>query len=123
LRTYLIRSRGQPTRGGPVAWGFGGEITYYRKVTARFGIFSRLSFRLFPRNVRIQTHKTIIFLLVLYWCETWPLSLREGHMVTENRVSRKIFGCPREEVTGGWRKLHNEELSNCAPHQILLEPE
>jgi hypothetical protein len=30
--------------------------------------------------------------------------------VFENRVLRRIFGPKREEVTGGWRKLHNEEL-------------
>jgi hypothetical protein len=30
--------------------------------------------------------------------------------VFENRVLRKIFGLKRDEVTGGWRKLHNEEL-------------
>jgi hypothetical protein len=38
--------------------------------------------------------------------------LREEHRlrVFENRVLRRIFGPKREEVTGGWRKLHNEEL-------------
>jgi hypothetical protein len=30
----------------------------------------------------------------------------------ENRVLRRIFGSKRDEVTGGWRKLHNEELHN-----------
>jgi hypothetical protein len=30
----------------------------------------------------------------------------------ENRVLRRIFGPKRDEVTGGWRKLHNEELRN-----------
>jgi hypothetical protein len=30
--------------------------------------------------------------------------------VFENRVLRRIFGPKRNEVTGGWRKLHNEEL-------------
>jgi hypothetical protein len=40
--------------------------------------------------------------------------LREEHglMVFENRVLRTIFGPKRNEVTGGWRKLHNEELHN-----------
>jgi hypothetical protein len=33
-------------------------------------------------------------------------------MVFENRVLRRIFGTKREEVAGGWRKLHNEELHN-----------
>jgi hypothetical protein len=52
--------------------------------------------------------------LVLYGCETWALTLREEHRlrVFENRVLRRIFGPKREEVTGGWRKLHNEELHN-----------
>jgi hypothetical protein len=30
--------------------------------------------------------------------------------VSENRVLRRIFGPKRDEVTGEWRKLHNEEL-------------
>jgi hypothetical protein len=30
----------------------------------------------------------------------------------ENRVLRGIFGPKREEVVGGWRRLHNEELQN-----------
>jgi hypothetical protein len=47
-----------------------------------------------------------------YKCETWSLTLREEHglRVFENRVLRRIFGPRRDEVTGGWRKLHNEEL-------------
>jgi hypothetical protein len=32
--------------------------------------------------------------------------------VFENRVLRGIFGLKRDEVTGGWRKLHDEELHN-----------
>jgi hypothetical protein len=50
----------------------------------------------------------------LYWCEIWCLTLREEHTlrVFENRVLRKIYGLPREEVTGGWRRMHNEELYN-----------
>jgi hypothetical protein len=40
------------------------------------------------------------------------LTLREEHRlrVFENRVLMRIFGPKREEVTGGWRKLHDEEL-------------
>jgi hypothetical protein len=47
-------------------------------------------------------------------CETWSLTLREEHRlrVFENRVLRRIFGPQRDELTGGWRKLHNEELHN-----------
>jgi hypothetical protein len=40
------------------------------------------------------------------------VTLREEHRlrVSENRVLRRIFGPKRDEVTGSWRKLHNEEL-------------
>jgi hypothetical protein len=50
--------------------------------------------------------------VVLYGCETWSLTLREEHRLRafENRVLRRIFGPKRDEVTGEWRKLHNEEL-------------
>jgi hypothetical protein len=50
--------------------------------------------------------------MVLYGCETWSLTLREEHSlrVLQNRVLRRIFGPKRDEVTGGWRKLHNEEV-------------
>jgi hypothetical protein len=52
--------------------------------------------------------------VVLYGCETWSLTLREEHRlrVFENRVLRKIFGPKINEVTGGWRELHNVELHN-----------
>jgi hypothetical protein len=52
--------------------------------------------------------------VVLYGCETWSLTLREEHRlrVFENRVLRRIFEPRRDEVTGDWRKLHNEELHN-----------
>jgi hypothetical protein len=55
---------------------------------------------------------TIILPVVLYGCETWSLILREEHRlrVLANRVLRKIFGTKRDEVTGEWRKLHNEEF-------------
>jgi hypothetical protein len=58
--------------------------------------------------------KTIILPVVLYGCETWSLTLREQHRlrVFENRELRGIFGPKRDEVIGGWRKLHNEELHN-----------
>jgi hypothetical protein len=52
--------------------------------------------------------------VVLYGCETWSLTLREEHRLRafENRVLRRIFGPKRDEMTGEWRKLHNEELHN-----------
>jgi hypothetical protein len=62
--------------------------------------------------VKIKIYKTIILPLILYGCETRSLTLREEHRlrVFENRVLRRIFGPRRDEVTGGWRKLCNEEL-------------
>jgi len=35
-----------------------------------------------------------------------------GNRVFENRVLRRIFGPRREEITGEWRILHNEELND-----------
>jgi hypothetical protein len=64
------------------------------------------------KKLRIRIYKTIILPVILYGCETWSLTLREEHRlrVFENKVLRRIFRPKRDEVTGGWRKLHNEEL-------------
>jgi hypothetical protein len=64
--------------------------------------------------VKVRIYKTIILPVVLYGCETWSLTVREEHKlrVFENRVLRRIFGPKRDGVTGGWRKLHKEELHN-----------
>jgi hypothetical protein len=73
-----------------------------------------LSSRLLYNNVRTKIHRTIILNLVLYGFETSHLILGEEHRlkVFENRVLRRIFGPKRDEVTGSWRKLQNEELHN-----------
>jgi hypothetical protein len=62
--------------------------------------------------VKIKIYKTIILSVVLYGCETLSLTLSEEHRlrVFENRVLRRILEPKRDEVTGGWRKLHNQEL-------------
>jgi hypothetical protein len=61
--------------------------------------------------------RTIILPVVLYGCETWSPTLREERRlrVFENRVLWKVFGPKRGEVTGEWRKLHNEELNDLYP--------
>jgi hypothetical protein len=66
------------------------------------------------RNVNVKIYKSIIVPVVLCGCETWSVTLREGHRlrVFGNRVLRGMFGPNRHEVTGEWRKLHNEELHN-----------
>jgi len=57
----------------------------------------------------------------VYGCDTWSLILREEHRlrVFQNRVQRKIFVPKREEVTGEWRKLHNEELNLLKPDSYI----
>jgi hypothetical protein len=69
---------------------------------------------LLSKNIKIRIYKTGIFPVVLCGCETWSLTLTEEHRlrVFENRVLRRIFGPRRDEVTGDWRKLHNEEVHN-----------
>jgi hypothetical protein len=66
------------------------------------------------KNVKVGIYKTIILPLVLYEYETWSLTVREEHKLRmfENRVLRRIFGPKRDGVTGGLRKLYNEELHN-----------
>jgi len=71
-------------------------------------------------KLKIKIYRTIILLVVLYGCETWSLTMGEERRlrVFENWVLRGIFGPKRDEVTGKWRKLHNEELSDlyCSPN-------
>ena len=80
-----------------------------------------LSSSFLSKNLKIKIYRTIILYVVLYGCETWSLTLKEERRVRvfENRVLRRVFGAKRDEVTGEWRKLHNEELSVCTPYPIL----
>jgi hypothetical protein len=57
--------------------------------------------------------------VLLYGCETWSLIIRKEHSrrVFERMVLRRIIGPKRDQMTGGWRKLHNEEL-----HKLYSSP-
>ena len=65
-------------------------------------------------KIKIYIYITIILPVVLYGFETWSLTLREERKLRafENKVLRRIFGRRRDEVTGEWRRLHNEELND-----------
>jgi len=62
--------------------------------------------------------------VVLYGCDTWSLTLREERRlrVFDNRVQKKVFGSKRDEVTGEWRKPHNEEINDlyCSPNIVRV---
>jgi hypothetical protein len=77
-----------------------------------------LSSQLISKNIKIKIYKAVILPVVLYGCETWPLTLREEHglRVFDKSVLR-IFG-PKRDKDGSWRKLHNDEL-----HSLYSSPD
>jgi hypothetical protein len=72
----------------------------------------------------LPAYRIIISPVVLCGCETWSLTLREERRlrVCESRVLRGIFGPKRDEVTGGCRRLFNQELNGLysSPNNIRL---
>ena len=74
---------------------------------------------LLSKNVNIEIYRTIILPDILFGFETWSLTLREERRlrVFENRVLRNIFVAERDEKTGEWRRLHEDEL--CALYSSL----
>ena len=73
-----------------------------------------LSSMLLSKNLKIRMYRIIILPVVLYGCETCSLTTREERRlrVSEKRVLKRIFGHRRDEVTGVWRKLQNEEIND-----------
>ena len=74
-----------------------------------------LSSSLLSKNVKTKIHRTVIFLLCFFfWVSNWSLKLTEERRlkVFENRVLRRICGPMKDEVTGEWRGLYNEELND-----------
>jgi hypothetical protein len=80
-----------------------------------------LSSSLLSKNTKINIH-SIIILPIFYGCETWLFALREERRlrVFENRGLRRIFEPNRGEVTGKWRKLHNEKLNELYSSPITV---
>jgi hypothetical protein len=89
------------------------QATLRRSVFGRCSVQNLLSSRLLSKNLKIGIYRTIILPVVLYGCETWSLTLKEERRLrlSENRVLTRIFRPKRDEVTGEWRKLHNESLN------------
>jgi len=79
-----------------------------------YSVQNHLSYRLLSKSLKIKMYRTIILPVVLFGCETWSLTLREERKlrVFEKVELRRIFGPRRDEVTGEWRRLHNEELND-----------
>jgi hypothetical protein len=84
------------------------------RIASCYSFQNLLSSRLLSKSLNIEICRTIILCVVLYGCEALSLTLREEPRlrVFENRVLRRVFGPNRDEVTGEWRKLHNEELND-----------
>jgi len=76
------------------------------------------------KNLKNKICRTIILPVALCGCETWSFTFIEDRRLSvfENRVPRIIFGSKRDEVTGEWRKLHNEELNDlyCSPNIVRV---
>ena len=70
-----------------------------------------LSSILLSTNLKIKIYSTIILPVVLYGCETWSRTSREERRLRVDK-NRRLFEPRRDEVTGEWRKLHNEELND-----------
>jgi len=70
--------------------------------------------KLAVHSIQNEVTRTIILPVVLYGCETWPLTLMEERRLRmfENRVLRGIFRPKRDEVRGEWGRLHKDKLNN-----------
>ena len=77
-----------------------------------------LSSSLLSKITKIKIHGPIIVSVVLYGCETLSLTLREEHRVRvfENRLLSRTNRPKRDEVTGEWRKLHNNKINVSTTH-------
>jgi len=62
--------------------------------------------------MKSKIYRMLVLRVLLYGCETWSFALRQEHKlrVFKNRVLRNISRPKRDEVTGEWRRVHNEKL-------------
>jgi hypothetical protein len=88
--------------------------------TRHYSVQNLLSSSLLFKNVKIKIYRTTILPVVLYGCETSSLTLWEGRRVGFSRTGcwGGYLGAKRDEVTGEWRRLHNEEL-----HALYSSPD
>jgi hypothetical protein len=95
--------------------------------TFSWEMLATIHFRLFYlpsrfKNLKIKIYRIKTVPGSLFRCETWSFTLRKEHRLRafENRVPRRILGPKRQEVAGGWRRLHYEELHKFTLRQILF---
>jgi hypothetical protein len=103
------------------------DLLHFKKIlnssnACNHSVQNLLSSCLLSNSVKMRIHIAIIFPVVLCGCETWFLTSREEHRlrVFETKVLRRRLGPKRDEVTGGWRKLHNEELHNLCSFPSII---
>jgi len=99
--------------------GLNSEDVYYHAVQ------NILSSRLLSKILKIKVHKTLILPVILCGCKNLFLAIKLEHSlrVSEYRLLKRIFGPKREEVAGGWRRLHDEELHNfyTSPNAVRMK--
>ena len=69
-----------------------------------------------------KIHKTITLPDILQRCQPWSLTPNNERIwkLSDNKVIRKTFETEREELAGGWNKMHNER-HNLYTSQTLSE--
>ena len=87
-----------------------------------YSVQNTLSSSLLSKNIKIEIYITIILPVVLYGCETWSLTMRDGRRlrVFENKVLGRIFEPKRDELIEEWRKLHNEQFNDLYPSPNII---
>jgi hypothetical protein len=78
----------------------------------------QMTFLLQLLRMNCTTHCVLSVSIVFLLFKVTNLKYVHRLRVFENRVLRGIFGPKRDEVTGEWRKLHNEELRDLTLRQV-----